>query len=85
VQIRVRKQPEQLRISVVDGGEGLSAEARRRMFEWYFTTKKHGTGMGLAICRSIVEAHGGRVWAEDGRPRGTRLEVSLPIGRGDRI
>jgi C4-dicarboxylate-specific signal transduction histidine kinase len=71
---------DRVRLEVIDAGPGLSADARRRLFEPFFTTKPSGLGMGLAICRSIVEAHGGRI--QLGRPTpGTTLEVSLPAWR----
>ena len=51
--------------AVADRGPGVRAEDLERIFQPFVTTKKHGLGLGLAICRSIVEAHGGRLWAEN--------------------
>ena len=70
-----------LRIDVVDHGSGLDPEGRTRLFDAFFTTKPHGLGMGLAICKSIVEAHGGRIQAlEQGGP-GTTMRIFLPVRR----
>lgn len=65
-------------VSVRDSGPGLDAESADRLFEAFYTTKPNGIGMGLAICRSIVEAHGGRMWAGPARPRGAILQFTLP-------
>jgi signal transduction histidine kinase len=68
-------------VAVRDTGAGVSAAATERMFEPFFTTKPHGLGMGLAISRSILEAHGGRVWVKrraDGA-RGTTIRFTLPL------
>ena len=69
---------EQLLVSVSDTGVGLPPEQVDQIFNAFFTTKPHGTGMGLRICRSIVESHGGRLWAGDNSPRGASFYVSLP-------
>lgn len=60
-----RKSAEEIMVTVEDRGPGLSEETAPRIFEPFFTTKPEGTGMGLAICRSIVEAHDGRLWGEN--------------------
>ena len=53
------------------------------MFEPFYTTKTSGMGMGLSICRSIIAAHGGRLWAEANRPRGTIFQFTVPAGLDD--
>jgi PAS domain S-box-containing protein len=73
-----RADNEQLLLSVSDTGVGLPPEQVDQIFNAFFTTKPHGTGMGLRICRSIVESHGGRLWAGDNSPRGASFYVSLP-------
>jgi C4-dicarboxylate-specific signal transduction histidine kinase len=73
-----RADNEQLLVSVSDTGVGLPPEQVDQIFNAFFTTKPHGTGMGLRICRSIVESHGGRLWAGDNSPRGASFYVSLP-------
>jgi len=65
-------------ITVQDSGIGIDPKNNNRIFDAFFTTKPNGTGMGLAICRSIVEAHGGRLWASPGIPRGATFHVALP-------
>jgi C4-dicarboxylate-specific signal transduction histidine kinase len=69
---------EQLLLSVSDTGGGLPPQNAERIFDAFFTTKAHGTGMGLRISRSIVESHGGRLWAVGNSPRGASFYVSLP-------
>jgi hypothetical protein len=67
---------DEVRVTVRDSGTGLDESIRARMFEPYFTTKPAGTGMGLSICRSIIEAHQGRIWAEP-LPRGAAFHFTL--------
>lgn len=67
-----------LRIMLEDNGPGLSDEHAKRIFEPFFTTKSNGTGLGMAICRRIVEAHGGRIAAESRPGQGARFEITLP-------
>ena len=66
-----------VRIEISDSGPGL--EFPDRIFEPFFTTKAQGMGMGLAICRSIVGSHGGRLWAENSEPRGATFAFTLPV------
>jgi NO-binding membrane sensor protein with MHYT domain/signal transduction histidine kinase len=68
----------QLLLSVSDTGVGLPPQRAGQIFEAFFTTKVQGTGMGLSISRSIVESHGGRLWAADNSPRGASFYLSLP-------
>ncbi len=76
--IESAKDPEGLLIQVEDSGEGLDPEQVHRIFDPFFTTKPEGIGMGLPISRSIVEAHGGHMWAMPGSPRGAVLRLILP-------
>jgi len=69
-----------IRISISDNGRGISPEHKDRLFEPYFSTKKHGTGLGLAIVSTIISDHKGNIRIEDIQPRGTRLIVELPVG-----
>ena len=69
---------EQVVVTVSDIGVGLPAEKADQIFQAFFTTKSHGTGMGLSISRSIVESHGGRLWAADNSPRGASFHFALP-------
>jgi len=73
-----RAENEQLMVSVSDTGVGLPAQQTDQIFNAFFTTKLHGTGMGLSISRSIVESHGGRLWAADNSPRGASFYLTLP-------
>jgi len=73
-----RAESEQLLVSVSDTGVGLPPQQGDQIFEAFFTTKQHGTGMGLRISRSIVESHGGRLWAADNSPRGASFYLTLP-------
>ena len=65
-------------ITVEDSGIGIDPKNKDRIFDAFFTTKSNGTGMGLAICRSFVEAHGGRMWASPRLPHGANFHVILP-------
>jgi C4-dicarboxylate-specific signal transduction histidine kinase len=72
----------QIRVSVVDSGIGVSADVMGRLFEPFFTTRAKGMGMGLPISRSIIEAHGGRLWAESNGSDGAIFQFTLPTGDG---
>jgi signal transduction histidine kinase len=65
-------------VTVRDSGPGLSTESCDRLFDAFYTTKAGGMGMGLSICRSIIEAHGGRVWATANKPHGAVFQFTLP-------
>ena len=73
-----RAENEQLMVSVSDTGVGLPPQQADQIFNAFFTTKFHGTGMGLSISRSIVESHSGRLWAADNSPRGASFHLVLP-------
>jgi len=74
-----RTEEEEVLVSVSDTGVGLPPQQADQLFNAFFTTKPNGTGMGLRISRSIVESHGGRLWAEDNSPRGASFHFALPM------
>ena len=71
-------EPNEVCLGVQDTGPGLSAETLPRLFEPFYTTKPDGMGMGLSICRSIIDAHGGRLWAIPCEPRGALFQFTIP-------
>jgi signal transduction histidine kinase len=73
-----RIEPEGVCVAVRDTGPGLRPESLPRLFEPFYTTKPDGMGMGLSICRSIIEAHGGRLWATSCEPRGALFQFTIP-------
>jgi PAS domain S-box-containing protein len=80
--LRVRSErcePGGVMVTVQDSGTGIDKKNMNRIFEPFFTTKSNGTGMGLSICRSVVEAHGGRLMASHGHPTGAVFQIILPI------
>ncbi len=72
-------------VSVCDSGTGLDAHQAERLFEAFYTTKPNGMGMGLAICRSILQAHRGRLTVRANEPRGTIFAVELPVERVEAV
>jgi signal transduction histidine kinase len=76
-----RQNLDQVLIAVRDSGVGIDAKDFRRIFDAFFTTKAQGMGMGLSICHSIIEAHGGRLWASTNSDHGATLQFTLPADR----
>jgi signal transduction histidine kinase len=68
-----------VRVSIEDTGTGIDPSSLDRIFEPLFTTKATGMGMGLAICRSIIESHGGRIWVSTVSNQGSIFQFELPI------
>jgi signal transduction histidine kinase len=69
-------------VAVRDSGPGLTPAALERLFEPFYTTKPGGLGLGLSICRSIIEAHGGRLSVSANVPRGATFQFTLPVHPG---
>jgi signal transduction histidine kinase len=79
--LTIRSEPcenDHVLIAIEDSGTGFDPRHDERIFDAFFTTKPHGMGMGLSICRSIIEAHGGRLWAALRKPHGSVFYVKLP-------
>ena len=76
---------EQVLVEVRDSGVGVDPEHVEQLFNPFFTTKADGMGMGLSICRSIIEAHGGRIWASRNDGPGTTFQFTLPAHRADAV
>jgi signal transduction histidine kinase len=74
-----RDDVQRVAVDVVDSGVGISADSATKLFNAFFTTKVGGMGMGLSICRSIVEAHGGRLSAINNAGPGARFQFTLPV------
>lgn len=77
--LSVVRQGSSLAVSVTDSGSGVAPSDMERMFDAFYTTKLDGLGMGLAISRSIIESHGGRMWANANKDFGLTVHFSLPI------
>jgi signal transduction histidine kinase len=69
-----------VRVTVRDSGPGLDPQRLDQLFDAFYTTKPHGLGLGLAISRRVVEAHGGRLWATANTPRGAVFQFTVPRG-----
>src|SRR4029077_10579296 len=65
-------------VAVRDSGPGIDPAHLERVFDTFYTTKSKGMGMGLSICRSIIDGHGGKLWAAANKPRGTVFQFTLP-------
>ncbi|MGL3104872.1 ATP-binding protein [Bradyrhizobium sp. BR 1432] len=78
-----REESNRVLVSVQDTGPGLPTNAMDRLFEAFYTTKPEGMGMGLTICRSIIEAHGGRLWATPNGSRGAIFQFNMPMRRDE--
>jgi signal transduction histidine kinase len=76
--ISSHNEPDGVSVEVRDSGPGFAPAALERVFEAFYSTKPGGLGMGLSICRSIIEAHGGRLWASANLPRGASFHFVLP-------
>jgi signal transduction histidine kinase len=72
-------------VAVRDSGPGLDLKSLDRLFEAFYTTKVQDRGVGLAICRSIIEAHGGRIWAGANEPRGAVFQFTMPLAPDDTV
>jgi signal transduction histidine kinase len=70
-------------VAVRDSGPGLAPVALERLFDAFYTTKTTGLGLGLSICRSIIESHGGQLWASANQPRGAVFQCTVPAHPGD--
>ena len=81
--ISTRNEPDGVSVEVRDSGPGFAPETLERVFEGFYTTKPGGMGMGLSICRSIIEAHGGRLWAIPCEPQGALFQFTIPATLGD--
>jgi PAS domain S-box-containing protein len=78
-------EPNGVLVAVKDSGPGLAPASLERLFEAFYTTKPGGLGMGLSICRSILEAHEGRLWVTDNLPRGAVFQFILPLDRAEAV
>jgi signal transduction histidine kinase len=66
-------------VAVQDSGVGLDSASMARLFSPFFTTREGGVGLGLSICRTIIEAHGGRIWASSNDGPGATFQIALPL------
>jgi two-component system sensor kinase FixL len=82
VTVRARPVGVTVEVTVSDTGHGIPADKLLRVFEPFYTSKPNGLGMGLAISRSIIEAHGGRLWAENNEAGGATFTITLPMAEG---
>lgn len=80
LRVRTQRNDQEALVTVEDTGPGIDPKGTDHIFEPFFTTKSSGTGLGLPICRTIIDSHGGRIWATSGTTGGTVLQFVLPIG-----
>jgi C4-dicarboxylate-specific signal transduction histidine kinase len=80
LQIATARASDDVLVQVADSGPGLPPEKVERLFEAFYTTKPNGLGMGLSICRSIIDRHQGRLWATANSPRGALFQFTVPVG-----
>jgi signal transduction histidine kinase len=80
--IRTERDGDGAKVCVIDSGHGIPPDKLKAAFESFFTTKEHGMGLGLSIARSIVELHGGRIWASNNASQGATFTFTLPAARG---
>ena len=78
-----RRGADEILVAVRDSGPGIDPERLERVFHSFYTTKPSGMGLGLAICRSIVDAHSGRLWVDANEPRGSVFQFTLLAGNKD--
>jgi two-component system, LuxR family, sensor kinase FixL len=72
-------------IGLQDSGPGIDEDVRQRLFAPFNTSKQSGLGIGLSICRTIIEAHGGQIWCDDAIKNGTKFRLQLPVGEAEEI
>jgi C4-dicarboxylate-specific signal transduction histidine kinase len=83
--VTTSRRDDAIEVAVHDVGPGIDEKTRDRMFDPFFTTKSHGMGLGLAISRSLIEAHGGHMWVDSREDRGTGIYFSLPLARPGKV
>ena len=85
VTVAINKRADSVAISVSDRGHGIAPEQMPRLFDSFYSTKERGMGLGLSIARTIVEAHGGRIWSDRDVPEGSIFHVELPVHESTRV
>jgi len=85
LRVRTGNIEDQVQVTVEDSGPGLDPNGMQKMFDPFYTTKASGMGMGLSICRSIIQSHDGRLWATAKDGPGTTFHVVLPKYRGEEL
>ncbi len=83
LQVGVKNGADGIRVDIADSGTGLPEDVAARLFQPFVTTKSSGMGLGLSICKDIIETHGGRLWAQPNEPHGTVFSFVLPVYSGD--